>query len=119
MPPINPPLKNDGPACRVCGCTEHNACLLDDAGHVDLAMTCSWVRTTGHDAGPLCTACAGTADDLAEAMTRARKEFRAKQVSPGIFTIGTTAGALEIMQAINNAAHARYRARKRALASAG
>jgi len=34
MPPINPPLKNDGPACRVCGCTEHNACLTDAYGRV-------------------------------------------------------------------------------------
>lgn len=73
MPPLHPPLKNDGPACRVCGCTEHNACLIDDAGCVDLGMTCSWVETRGADSGPLCSACAGTTADLAEVIQRALK----------------------------------------------
>lgn len=73
MPPIHKPLKNDGPACRVCGCTEHNACLMpvmSQAG-IPVNITCSWVKTRGADAGPLCTSCAGTAEDLAEAIQRA------------------------------------------------
>lgn len=67
MPPLNPPLKNDGPACRVCGCTEHNACLVPiglvhDAG-------CSWVKTEARSA-PLCSACSGTLDDAVEVVRR-------------------------------------------------
>lgn len=73
MPPVHPPLKNDGPACRVCGCTEHNACLTE--GHVFDDVPCSWVLTKGADKGPLCSACAGTAGDLAEAIKRARSEL--------------------------------------------
>lgn len=71
MPPINPPLKNDGPACRVCGCTEHNACLTDAYGRVGFSRPCSWVKTSGADSGPLCSACSGTAADLVEAASRA------------------------------------------------
>lgn len=47
-------------ACRVCGCTEHNAC---EEG-------CSWVKVeTGSP--PLCSACSGTAADLSETLKRA------------------------------------------------
>src|SRR5205085_12162975 len=47
------------PACRVCGCTEHNAC--DDG--------CSWVRV-GKGEAPLCSACDGTPGDMAEVLKR-------------------------------------------------
>ena len=47
------------PACRVCGCTEHNAC---DEG-------CSWVRVERGSA-PLCSACDGTSADFAEVLSR-------------------------------------------------
>lgn len=47
------------PRCRVCGCTDDRAC---DGG-------CAWIRV---EAGspPLCSACAGTADDAREAFRR-------------------------------------------------
>ena len=87
MPPVHPPLKNDGPACRVCGCTEHNACVI--AAHPDVLpliepvahgvripatripriLTCSWVRTEANTP-PLCSACSGTDADMAEAIAR-------------------------------------------------
>lgn len=70
MPPFGPKLKNDGPACRVCGCTEHNACLVESpCGFVP----CSWVRLgRGLDARlPLCSHCAGTAEDLIDAIDTA------------------------------------------------
>lgn len=87
MPPVHKPLKNDGPACRVCGCTERNACVIDTAADVlplteriakavrmpatrmPRILTCSWVKT---EAGtePLCSACSGTAEDLAEVILR-------------------------------------------------
>lgn len=104
MPPIHKPLKNDGPACRVCGCTEHNACLVDDHGHVDMGLTCSWVKTSGADAGPLCSACAGTADDLVEAIKRGRKAFMSNPL---------VGGGLQDERAIVNAALSRYRKRKK------
>ena len=47
-------------ACRVCSCTEHNAC---DEG-------CSWVKVE-RESPPLCSACDGKPGDLAEAMRRA------------------------------------------------
>lgn len=47
--------------CRVCGCTEDNAC---EGG-------CSWMTVSDHDAGgPMCTACPGTEGDLNEVMAR-------------------------------------------------
>src|SRR5947199_8730109 len=45
------------PACRVCGCSEHNAC--DDG----LGGACHWIRVPAGEA-PLCSACAGQAGDL-------------------------------------------------------
>jgi len=93
MPPVHPPLKNDGPACRVCGCTKNNACVDDDI----FGEACSWVKTRGVDVGPLCSACAGTADDLAEAIGRATE-----RPAP----IGT---ALKVL----TAALARYEKRKK------
>lgn len=47
------------PSCRVCGCTDDNAC---DEG-------CWWVKVEPASA-PLCSACAGAAQDLREALQR-------------------------------------------------
>jgi hypothetical protein len=52
--------KSAEPACRVCACTEHNAC--DDG--------CSWVKVES-GSPPLCSACSGTAADLSETLKRA------------------------------------------------
>lgn len=71
--PQGPLLKNDGPACRVCGCTENNACAVHN---YDLSpqsrwavVACSWVKVEGATP-PLCSACSGTEADMAEAITR-------------------------------------------------
>jgi hypothetical protein len=48
-------LRNDGPACRCCNCTEHNAC----------GVGCSWVKVPRGERR-LCSACAGTASDVIE-----------------------------------------------------
>lgn len=52
--------KSTEPACRVCSCTEHNAC---DEG-------CAWVKVES-GSPPLCSACSGTAADLSETLKRA------------------------------------------------
>ena len=74
MPPLHKLLKNDGPACRVCGCTWHNACptieIVTIAGGVaEVSGACSWVRVDD-EPGNLCSACAGTDADLAEVIGR-------------------------------------------------
>src|SRR6185369_10499185 len=53
------PRRSTEPACRVCGCTEHNAC---EEG-------CSWVKVE-KESPPLCSACDGRPADMAEAITR-------------------------------------------------
>lgn len=65
MPPFSPPLKNDGPACRVCGCTEYNACFDEQT-----EASCGWAILAKPDAtrGPLCTACSGTTEDAIEVL---------------------------------------------------
>lgn len=65
MSPIGRPLKNDGPACRVCACTEHNACPVG----------CSWVRTEGATE-PLCSACSGTETDAIEVLNRMQRHLK-------------------------------------------
>lgn len=102
MPPFRPPLKNDGPACRVCGCTEHNACIEEGAGFDD--STCSWVKTASVDPKPLCSACSGTAPDLAEAMGRVQKLLDKKPADRR---------AMNDAWFINRHALARYRKRKK------
>lgn len=78
--PRGPLLKNDGPACRVCGCTEHNACVemvtrqltakqKRERWSPSALVACSWVKTEGATP-PLCSACSGTAADMAEAIDR-------------------------------------------------
>ncbi len=54
--------KSTEPACRVCACTEHNAC---DEG-------CSWVKVEP-GSPPLCSACSGGVGDMAEAIGRGIK----------------------------------------------
>lgn len=72
MPPVGKPLKNDGPACRVCRCTEHNACIDQIPGHY---LACSWVRTEGATA-PLCSACSGTELDAIEVLNRLQRHLK-------------------------------------------
>ena len=77
MPPLYPLLKNDGPACRVCGCSEHNACMMflpltpkqKRERYAPHPIGCSWVRTEACTP-PLCSACAGTETDMVEAIGR-------------------------------------------------
>jgi hypothetical protein len=82
MGPQGPLLKNDGPICRVCGCSENNACTeIDDCARQrtrgDMIETvayrgpvgCHWVRVEG-STPPLCSACSGTEADMAEAIAR-------------------------------------------------
>lgn len=92
MPPLGPLLKNDGPACRVCGCTEHNAC----------PPGCSWVETSGNDVPRwLCSACSGTAADMAEVVERTLK----------ILKLASTDRAYLIIKGVMLAATKRYTVR--------
>lgn len=59
-------------ACRVCGCTENNAC---EGG-------CWWAKNEP-GSPPLCSACEGTADDMAEAIRRGQT-FLKKLTKPDI-----------------------------------
>ncbi|MGE0751822.1 MAG: hypothetical protein AB7F39_06825 [Variibacter sp.] len=65
--PLNKPLSGDGMCCRICGCTEHRACIVrEESGRAIGA--CSWVKEPPYTfelMGPLCSECAGTALDLA------------------------------------------------------
>jgi hypothetical protein len=77
MGPQGPLLKNDGPACRCCGCTEHNACMeflpltakQKRERYAPHPIGCSWVKVEG-STPPLCSACSGTEADMAEAIAR-------------------------------------------------
>lgn len=89
MPPGGPLRTDDGPPCRVCGCTEHNACVIrsDETFTEGIAkavcmpsvrmpriLTCSWVETNGADDPRwLCSACAGTEADLINVIERVDK----------------------------------------------
>lgn len=90
MPPVGKPLKNDGPACRVCGCTEHNACVIHSdatfterlakavrmpAVRMPRLLTCSWVKVEGATQ-PLCSACSGTEADIVEVTERCTRMIR-------------------------------------------
>jgi hypothetical protein len=81
--------KSSEPACRVCGCTEYNAC---NEG-------CSWVRVE-KNSPPLCSACSGTAADMAEAIKRGMSTL-----------IVTSVQAAEQAVAIGRAALRRQKAR--------
>lgn len=112
--PRGPLLKNDGPACRVCGCTEHNACVVHSdetfieaiakaaripATRMPRLLTCSWVKVEG-STEPLCSACSGTAADMQEALGRGCRMLQRHEDKGIAFAI-----------VIGNAARARYRAR--------
>lgn len=108
--PRAPLLKNDGPACRVCGCTEHNACVtmqkieLTPAQKRDrwspmATIACSWVKVEGATL-PLCSACSGTAADMQEALGRGCRMLQQHSDKGIAFAL-----------VIGNAARARYRAR--------
>ena len=77
MPPMGPLRKDDGPVCRVCGCSENNACMeflpltvkQKQGRYAPHPIGCHWVKVEGATP-PLCSACSGTEADMAEAITR-------------------------------------------------
>lgn len=92
MGPVGPLRTDDGPCCRVCGCTQHNACVIasDETFVEGLAkavrmpavrmprlLTCAWAETSGND-NPrwLCTACAGTEADMVDSIKRGVAELK-------------------------------------------
>lgn len=71
-------LTNDGPACRVCGCTENNACRMTvraGKGGSLHSIACSWADREALSP-KLCSACFGTEGDMAEAIERGCKFLR-------------------------------------------
>lgn len=103
MPPFGPLLTNDGPACRVCGCTEHNACIPMEGAKI-VGPACSWVETSGNDnPRDLCSACAGTAADM----------FEVTQRGCAILLKHRGVRAADVVVAMARAAKVRYSARLR------
>lgn len=108
MPPIGKPLKDDGPACRCCGCTEHNACVEQVSrprkrGTPEAFATigCSWVPTEGATE-PLCSACSGTEADAIEVLNRLQRHLKQHG-----------AGGTELAGTMVSAALTRWRKRQR------
>lgn len=115
MPPAAPLRKDDGPACRVCGCTENNACSTierrphpsDPMGPATTltAVACSWVETSGNDVPRwLCSACSGTTADMVETIDRGMN----------ILLKSSGARAATVVVAMAQAAKFRYGARQKA-----
>lgn len=94
MAPLHPPRKDDGAACRVCGCTQHNACLMSVA--FPPSLTCSWAETSGNDVPRwLCSECSGTAADMAETIRRIDKTLSLPSIDRAKLAIGGMAKAAE------------------------
>jgi hypothetical protein len=74
MPPLGPIRRDDGPACRVCGCTEHNACVTATGAG---AIACHWAVKT---APRLCSACAGTVDDALHTIRHVHRLMKSGRV---------------------------------------
>lgn len=89
--------KSSESACRVCGCTNHNAC----------ENGCSWV-VVEKSSPPLCSACSGTVGDLAEAIRRSTRTLNAG---------GLRANVIDAAYAIGRAALRRRNARVKAEAN--
>ena len=91
MPPIGKPLKNDGPACRVCRCTENNPCPETIQRGVRNPtfqhVYCSWVIVEGATE-PLCSACSGTEADAIEVLNRLQR-FLKQHGEDGVAFAGT------------------------------
>lgn len=110
MPPLAPPRTDDGPMCRVCGCTRHNACPVDPEDPYKPAFPsagwgCEWVETSGRDAPRwLCSACSGTAADLMEVLDRGREVLE-------LGVQGSYRSCSEVVHSFALAAKARYQAR--------
>jgi hypothetical protein len=100
---------DDGPACRVCGCTQNNACSSIErrphpsnpgaAGGQALATTltavaCHWV-TIDDSPRSLCSACSGTADDMREAITRGLKLLKNPSVRAAEQAVTIGKGAIK------------------------
>lgn len=78
MPPLGPIRSDDGPACRVCGCTEHNACVTKTGAG---SIACHWFalpETDNHRR--LCSACAGTVGDALEVIVRVHRLMRSGRI---------------------------------------
>lgn len=59
-------LKSDvGPACLLCGCMQHKACVVD-------GVPCAWSTSFPHDV-PICTACEKRAIELSFKLDRAQR----------------------------------------------
>ncbi len=73
MPPLGPPRADDGPACRVCQCTQNNACIDDGTAPPRTPrlgqVGCAWA-IVNDGLGPLCTACSGTDADAAFSLAK-------------------------------------------------
>jgi hypothetical protein len=55
--PVGPLRTDDGPACRVCGCTQNNACVTGpNLSDPTFPATCYWVPVKPGEK-PLCSAC--------------------------------------------------------------
>lgn len=111
MPPLVSPRADDGPACRVCGCTRHNACpvgyeIVAEGDNIrERGVGCSWVETSGRDTPRwLCSACSGTGEDLAEVLKRSVDVLQ-------LAVKGSRISCSEIVVAMAHAARARYEAR--------
>jgi hypothetical protein len=102
MPPFGPLRKDDGPACRVCGCTENNACVAEVhyAGRPPIRVACCWEKIDDFPRTRLCSACSGTAADMMWTINRGMRLLRYPSVK-----------AAERAVAIGLAAKARYTAR--------
>ena len=57
--PVAHNVLHDGPACRICGCTETNACIVDNP-EVGLPVPCWWVEPD-LCSNPACVAAAAAA----------------------------------------------------------
>lgn len=73
------------PVCRICGCTEHTACV-DDKG-----VGCSWVADP-LGPGPLCSSCEWIPSSIAGARTLVG--FANEQVNNGDFAAGQALAAV-------------------------
>ena len=77
--------KTSEPACRVCGCTEFNAC----------ADGCCWVPVE-KCSPPLCSSCSGTVGDLAESMKRVARLLNSEGIRERIIEVSFGIGRADV-----------------------
>ena len=90
MPPLLAPLSKDGPPAE--------SAAAPGTMHVpspsDALMGCSWVETSGNDVPRwLCSACSGTAADMAEVVRRIDKTLSLPSLDRAKLIIGAIAKA--------------------------